>query len=225
MTENGTPIFDFQSLLEKSLDNVPCEYKSAAGTFIGTVKGCADYFEHSHNESARKFLLDQIQISEDVLNTPGLMLNIKTLLEIENVFDDFNLSKKSMEELSLYLNLTDPKRKDVIKQISEYKTDFEAVKKMAEIANNHYDKNFKYRVEKYQDRFKVIARGNEEIHDTLRSKKLTGDRFALFRANTISNSTLEITGKKMDLLEVINNFKSGAQEIEFIFKETRQPLQ
>ena len=207
------------------LRKIPDTYLGAEGTYMGTIKGCVDFFTHLTNLKSRNILLDELQLSEKILNTTSIMLNINTLLEVERVFDQFNLSKTDMANLAFYLNRTNPKRMNVINSVKDFKTDFATVAHMCDIANKHYDKNFTYSIKLDGDRFLVEGIGNEQVHDELKSNVLTGDMLAVFRANTIADVTTDIIGRPMKLVDVINDCSRSRQIVQYVFKESRPLLQ
>jgi hypothetical protein len=151
------------------------------------------------------------------------MVNANACLKIGDILSDLNISKLEISNMAMQTNLSLKKRSGIYKHIKDCKDYLEVVSKMCELSSL-YDKNFFYEIESHGNIFKIIASSNPEIHDVLKIKSITNEPFTYFRAFTVQNTSLMLTGRPMNLIDVTTEYKNGTQIVSYVFENENIPM-
>lgn len=215
--------FDMEALKKRFITPsiaIPTSYLKAPGTYVDTIKSVADYVERSFSIESKKHLLQSIEMTDATLNTQGLLLNVNALNATGKALESLNLSKADLNQLAMFVNFK-AKRNIMSQLIKDCKYDSEVASVLCDVTGKIYDKNFSYSLKEMDDRFQINAVSKEEIHDELKLTEICGDVFNYFKAFSISNTTVQLFGKKMLLLDVSSELKDGRQVQKYTFKNSR----
>lgn len=214
--------FDISVMKKKFLPvsyDLPLEYLDAAGTFLDSIKGICDYLEFSFNSQVRKSLLAEIELTESIIRFGDGLVNANALLRIGQYFSTLNLGAQDMCNMASFFNMKLSKRKAIYEVVKECRSDYEVATLICKMANNNYEKNFRYSIRKLSDKFIVIGKSNSEIHDILKIKNIVDDTLIYFKAYTIANTSTIVFGKPMNLVDISSYTSGGHQYHVFVFKE------
>lgn len=201
---------------------IPEEYLGYGGTFIDTIKKIADFVELMIPKlNSREQFLRNLQLTENTIRQPNLMLNANCLLKSgETLKNIFNFSKEDIMYMAIYLN-KNAKRNKIQPLIKDCRFDSEVADIICSLTNSYYDKNFKYHVERKETKFKVVGISNPEINSFIGLPIICDEIFSYFKAYTITNTTELAFGRNMKLIGIENSIERQQQKQEFIFEESK----